>query len=47
MFRLSWFLVGLFIGCCLAIAAATQTGDNHTPSRSSPISIFLNVARGN
>lgn len=46
MFRLSWFLVGLFIGCCLAIAAATQAPED-APIPSSPITVFLNIARGN
>jgi preprotein translocase subunit SecG len=47
VFRLSWFLVGLFIGCCLAIAAATQAREDASPIPSSPITVFLNIARGN
>ncbi|MFO7973118.1 MAG: hypothetical protein R6V12_00620 [Candidatus Hydrogenedentota bacterium] len=47
MFRLSWFLVGLFLGCCLAIAAATQARESSSSTPPSPITVFLNVVRGN
>ncbi|HOD51586.1 MAG TPA: hypothetical protein PLM14_00865 [Candidatus Hydrogenedentes bacterium] len=47
MFRLSWFVVGMFLGCCLAIAAATQARDSQSHVTASPISVILSVVRGN
>ncbi|HOF39535.1 MAG TPA: hypothetical protein PLD73_05640 [Candidatus Hydrogenedentes bacterium] len=48
MFRLSWFIVGMFLGCCMAIAAATQAREGSHPSSvaSSPVTAFLQIARG-
>ena len=48
MFRLSWFIVGMFVGCCMAIAAATQAREGvHSPSSApSPAMVFLQMAQG-
>ena len=48
MFRLSWFIVGMFVGCCMAIAAATQAREGtHSPSSAlSAVTVFLQMALG-
>ena len=47
VFRLSWFVLGVFLGCCLAIAAATQAHRNATPSLRSPVAVVADIFQGN